>query len=266
LPSNPIGYVDTTWNPIVGCSEICISPGCRSCWALRMAKRLAAVSKTKPGLKHYRNVVSKSTGWWSGRVHLVEKEVYTPGTWTKTTRRVAVSFMGDIALAAPKTEFGRVLMTMRLFDRHTYLLLTKRPLRLKYQVLALWGAQQTAPLGRLADSNVWWGLSLCTQAEVREVPHILEAAALVPTANVYLSIEPMLEAIDIAPHLKGIRWVIVGGENGPGARPFKRRWADEIVGACARAGVPVWVKGKEWDGVPALRQIPANKVPAGGGV
>lgn len=37
-------------------------------------------------------------------------------------------------------------------------------------------------------------------------------------------------------------WVIVGGESGPGARPFNLDWAQEVVKQCSAAGVPCFVK------------------------
>lgn len=39
-----------------------------------------------------------------------------------------------------------------------------------------------------------------------------------------------------------ISWVIVGGESGPGARPFDIAWARSIVQQCAAAGVACFVK------------------------
>lgn len=40
----------------------------------------------------------------------------------------------------------------------------------------------------------------------------------------------------------GLSWCIVGGESGPGARPFDLAWARSIVEQCRAAGVPVFVK------------------------
>ena len=37
-------------------------------------------------------------------------------------------------------------------------------------------------------------------------------------------------------------WIICGGESGPGARPMELAWAQDIVGKCLYAGVPVFVK------------------------
>lgn len=42
--------------------------------------------------------------------------------------------------------------------------------------------------------------------------------------------------------LSGIDWVIVGGESGPGARPFDLGWAREIIAACRAHGVAPFVK------------------------
>jgi protein gp37 len=40
----------------------------------------------------------------------------------------------------------------------------------------------------------------------------------------------------------GLDWVIIGGESGPGARPFVVDWARDTVQACQAAGVKVFVK------------------------
>ena len=39
-----------------------------------------------------------------------------------------------------------------------------------------------------------------------------------------------------------ISWLIVGGESGHGARPFRADWAEDIVAQCADAGVACFVK------------------------
>lgn len=40
----------------------------------------------------------------------------------------------------------------------------------------------------------------------------------------------------------GVRWVIVGGESGPRARPFDLGWGRSLVEQCREAGVPVFFK------------------------
>ena len=48
-------------------------------------------------------------------------------------------------------------------------------------------------------------------------------------------------------NLKGIDWVIVGGESGPGARPIKEEWVLEIKRQCVKYNVPFFFK--QWGGV-----------------
>jgi hypothetical protein len=57
----------------------------------------------------------------------------------------------------------------------------------------------------------------------------------------WLSIEPLLEDLGTL-DLRGIDWVVVGGESGNGARPFALDWARSIVRQCRAANVPVFVK------------------------
>jgi protein gp37 len=41
---------------------------------------------------------------------------------------------------------------------------------------------------------------------------------------------------------RGIKWVVAGGESGPGARPMDIEWARSLVAQCQQAHVPVHVK------------------------
>jgi protein gp37 len=67
--------------------------------------------------------------------------------------------------------------------------------------------------------------------------------------------------------------VIIGGESGPGARPFDVCWMQETVAACARASVPVFCKqlgawpydGNEWNRGPEALLNLRLRVPAEGG-
>jgi protein gp37 len=57
----------------------------------------------------------------------------------------------------------------------------------------------------------------------------------------FLSVEPLLGSISSL-DLRGIDWVIVGGESGPGARPMKEEWVVEIKEQCLAAKVPFFFK------------------------
>jgi protein gp37 len=88
----------------------------------------------------------------------------------------------------------------------------------------------------------------------------------IPAAVRFLSIEPLLGPLPKI-SLKGIQWVIVGGESGPGARPMKPEWVTTIRDQCVRQHVPFFFKqwggpnksvtgrildGRTWDEMPKL--------------
>lgn len=62
---------------------------------------------------------------------------------------------------------------------------------------------------------------------------------------------PVRGCTKISPGLDGIRWVIVGGESGAGARPMKRAWVLSLRAQCGRARVPFFFK--QWGGVQKKR-------------
>jgi hypothetical protein len=57
----------------------------------------------------------------------------------------------------------------------------------------------------------------------------------------FLSIEPLIGPIG-ALNLRGIDWVIVGGESGPSARPMNAEWVTGIRNQCRRAKVAFFFK------------------------
>ncbi len=61
-----------------------------------------------------------------------------------------------------------------------------------------------------------------------------------------LSVEPLLEDLGVL-DLRGIGWVILGGESGHGARPLEIAWVRAVRDQCAAAGVPFFFK--QWGGV-----------------
>src|SRR6201987_3067776 len=74
-----IEWTDATWNPVTGCTKI--SPGCKHCYAERLAIRLEAM-----GNRRYRNGFV---------VTLHPDQISLPQRW-KTPRRVVVNSMSDL--------------------------------------------------------------------------------------------------------------------------------------------------------------------------
>lgn len=68
----------------------------------------------------------------------------------------------------------------------------------------------------------------------------------VPAAVRFLSCEPLIGSLAEI-DLRGLHWVIVGGESGPHSRPMNIQWVREIFRACKRQKVPFFFK--QWGGV-----------------
>jgi protein gp37 len=210
-----IEWTEMTWNPVTGCTKI--SQGCSRCYAERMARRLEAM-----GSARYRN---------GFKVTLHPDLLDVPRRW-RQARIVFVNSMSDLFHdGVPLAYIQRVFATMRDCPHHTFQVLTKRSER----------------LARLAPElpwprNIWMGVSV----EDARVLHRVADLQSVPAAVRFLSLEPLIGPLDELP-LKGIHWVIVGGESGPKARPLQKDWVTSIFRQCRAARVPFFFK--QWGGV-----------------
>jgi protein gp37 len=210
-----IEWTDATWNPVTGCTKI--SPGCKFCYAERLANRLQAM-----GQQNYRNGFKVTL-----QPHMLEH----PLRW-RQPRRVFVNSMSDLFHDdVPASYILQVFDVMTRASWHQYQVLTKRSERLLdlNQVLN-WQPQ------------VWMGVSIENEDYLFRVDHLRKTGAHIK----FLSIEPLLGSLRKL-NLHGIDWVIVGGESGPGARPMDPEWVREIRDRCLRAGVPFFFK--QWGGV-----------------
>jgi len=96
----------------------------------------------------------------------------------------------------------------------------------------------------LADpdaSNVWIGVSVEDDQRTDRVAILREVHAAVR----FLSCEPLLGPLPSL-DLRGIDWVIAGGESGFDARPMREEWVTDIRDKCLEAGVPFFFK--QWGG------------------
>ena len=214
--TSSIEWTEATWNPVTGCTKI--SPGCRFCYAERMAKRLRAM-----GTERYRD---------GFKLTLQPDVLEAPLKWRKP-RVIFVNSMSDLFHAAVPVEFiGRVFEVMSTASRHTFQVLTKRPER----VAAL---RDELPW----PGNVWIG----TSVESADYGWRSESLAAVEDAAVrFLSVEPLLGPVPDLP-LDGIDWVIAGGESGPRSRPMEAEWVRDVRDRCGERSVPFFFK--QWGGV-----------------
>jgi protein gp37 len=90
------------------------------------------------------------------------------------------------------------------------------------------------------------GVSVENQDYVDRIDDLRATGAAVK----FLSLEPLLGSLAKL-KLRGIDWVIVGGESGPGARPMNPNWVLDIRNQCIRADVAFFFK--QWGGVQKKR-------------
>jgi protein gp37 len=136
----------------------------------------------------------------------------------------------------PDEYIEAVVRVMVEANWHTYQVLTKRSGRL---LSLLRGRLKFAAKQR----HIWWGVSV--EDKKYGLPRVTDLQR-VPAAVRFLSIEPLLEDLGEF-ELQGIDWAIVGGESGPGARPMRQEWVENVYRTCKRDGVIFFFK--QWGGV-----------------
>lgn len=218
----PDGKDGFTWNHIkMRCAPI--SPGCRNCWHLRFAKRHAA------------NLGFDSRArdaYEGGLPFLDEQELIAPARHNKPAR-IAVQFMGDLFEShVTDYQIESVISVMARLQVHTFLVLTRRPERM----LEMFEANNVKDA-----ENIWAGVSVedCNTAAER-----MPVLRKVPAALRWVSIEPMLEGFRKA-IWTGIDWVVCGAETGPGKRPCRQEWIDDLRTQVINAGIPFFGKVDE---------------------
>ena len=223
-----IEWTDATWNPVRGCTKI--SPGCTHCYAETFAERFRGV----PGHPYEQGF----------DLRLVPEKLGEPLRW-RSPKMVFVNSMSDLFHEDIPDEYVLdVVRVMQMANWHTYQVLTKRSERMRDLL-------QTKLAAAANEPHIWWGVSV--EDRRYGLPRIADLRSA-PACVRFLSIEPLLEDLGTL-DLRGIHWVIVGGESGRGARPMSREWVISIRDQCAEARVPFFFK--QWGGV---HKKPAGRV------
>jgi len=218
--NSKIEWTDATWNPVRGCTKI--SPGCVHCYAETFAERFRGV----PGHPF-------ESGF---DLRLLPEKLGDPIRWSKS-RKIFVNSMSDLFHdGVPDEYIEKVCRVMLAANWHTYQILTKRADRMAELL------QSKLRLVAKA-SHIWWGVSV--ENRKHGLPRIGKLRRAKP-AVAFLSVEPLLEDLGKL-DLKGIDWVIVGGESGFGARPMQPEWVRNIRDQCKKARVRFFFK--QWGGV-----------------
>lgn len=217
-----IEWTDATFNPWWGCTKV--SDGCKFCYAHTIANRFGheiwgpGTTRRTFGENHWREPLR-----WNRKAAENGERL-----------RVFCASMADVFdPEAPAEERERLWELIRETPHLDWQILTKRPHLI---------AQDLPPDWDDGYPNVWLG----TSVEDERVLNRIESLTAVPAGVHFLSLEPLIGPLSHLP-LDGIEWAIVGGESGPGARPMKFEWVEEIRLQCETADVPFFFK--QWGGV-----------------
>ena len=212
MADSTIEWTGKTWNPTTGCTKV--SKECDNCYAETETYRYMH----NPKLPKY------SKGFDVFVQH--EDTLSTPFKWKKP-QVVFVNSMSDLFHKDVTLDFlQKVFKVMNDTPQHTYQILTKRHNILKeYSSKLNW------------TDNIWMGVSVGHKAGERRIKPLVECDAKYK----FLSVEPLIEELSDL-DLKGIDWVIAGGESGPGARPMNKEWVLKVKKNCEDQGVPFFFK------------------------
>lgn len=252
MGTTDIEWTDAVWNPVTGCSKV--SAGCKNCYAERIANRQIGTFAWNPADGPYRKFTD---------VRCHPERLEQPMHWRKP-RRIFVNSMSDLFHESVPNEFiFNVWLTMDRCPQHIFQILTKRPARMK-EFLSKGFMGLGSPNSYAPNPNVWLGVSVEDQATADErIPLLLQTPATVR----FVSLEPMLGPVDITkympdadrlkwfdgveqlecggkiyPRIPELKWVIVGGESGPKARPCEVDWVRSVIRQCKAAGTACFVK------------------------
>ena len=280
MADTKIEWCDKSWNPIAGCSKC--SPGCLNCYAERMAKRLYWMGMAKPAtLPEYMKFengwkkghielcehrLNQPFHWRKPRrifvcsmsdlfhekvpfefiLKMVGITIATPWhTYLILTKRP--KRMHEFFACWPDGWFIREGMKYSTFSNEFFAIDSiKEILPDLSKANDYWkNNYDQSKRGKLdgpvsfPQPNLHLGVSISNQAEADEkIPILLQ----IPAAVRFVSLEPLLEWIDLPFFYSKLNWVIVGAESGPKKRDCNIDWITGIVNQCKFSNIPVFVK------------------------
>lgn len=218
--NSKIEWTHHTFNPWIGCQKV--GPGCDHCYAETWDARGLQQRKGRWGA-HAARTRTSAANWRK------------PVAWNRAAaaagerHRVFCASLADVFdnhASIPPEWRADLWALIRATPNLDWMLLTKRSGNIAAMLPQDWGD---------GYPNVWLGCTVVNQAEAdRDIPKLLDA----PAAVRFLSMEPLLGRVIIAPELLAhLDLVIVGGESGPNARPMHPDWARSLRDQCVAARV-----------------------------
>jgi len=238
---NPDGTQGYTWNPITGCLN-----GCEYCYARKLANgrlksRYLANTNISP-------LQTESPGYYASKL-IDSLDPFYPRFWQNRIPDDKFHYFGKLKQVKPRGIFvcdmgelfgdwippewqEQIFRVITLNPWHRFYLLTKQPQNLI----------KFSPF----PPNCWVGVTATNAKMLREALMYLEE---IRASVKYVSLEPLLGQIydplyflnALPDFLSVIDWVIIGAQTKP-YKPPKIEWVEEIVQACDKAGVKVFLK------------------------
>ena len=243
---NPDGSPGYTFNPITGCLNNCPYCYARKLANTRLKERYLANTCLADGAK---GGVAKITIY--GQPTVTREEDYAnpfyPRFWEdkiteliihqwRKPRGVFVCDMSDLfGIGIPFDWTSRVMGAIKRHPESRFYLLTKQP-------------QNLIKFSPFPD-NAWVGVSATNFKMFHSACYHLDG---IEAKVKYISCEPLQErlvAVDEIIKAMPVNWVIIGSQTKP-YKPPKIEWVKEIVQACDKAGIPVFLKNNLFNCLP----------------
>ncbi len=225
MNTTKIEWAEKSVNILTGCTPI--STGCRRCYAAGFGRRLKAeYLKRAPIVDTPQNRANPfALRYWP--------EKFAEIAARKKPARIFMDSMSDWFHQDVPGDILRNLFTFMVrVSRHTYMILTKRPDRMYGYVLANRGL---FPDG-VVPGHIWLGTTVEHQSVIGRVDVLRE----IPAKVQFVSCEPLLGPLEL--DMRGLSWIIVGGERALGARPMDINWARSLRDQAVREGIPFFFK------------------------
>lgn len=242
MENTKIEWADHTINFFLGCTKV--SEGCANCYMYRLESRWGR-DPTKVRKTNWSTIEANLRKWTPSRIFV---------------NSMSDTFHKDISDA----DIYEMFHIMYENPKHTFIVLTKR---IERAVQWLQGSN--------VGDHIWIGTSIESQKYLWRMEELKKINA----KTHFISFEPLVGIMPNNLNLRGIQWVIVGGESGSNARPMKEEYVDNIFNECQDKQIPFFFKqwgkglskckchnafgcrlykGATWDEIPILNEVKSN--------
>jgi len=209
LKNNFLEEIMSTWNPWRGCHRK--SEGCEHCYIFRANDRKKVDTNIVYKTEEFDKPIKKDS---KGNYKI------------KSGQMVYLCFNADFLVEDADEWRSEVWDMIRTRSDLTFMFLTKRIERFNIG------------LPKDFDGNFNHVIVCCTIENQERADERLPIFKALPIKHKMITIQPMLEKIDISKYLDDdIEYVVVGGESGKDVRPLDYEWVIDIRRQCIEANV-----------------------------